>query len=284
MTRASSRRELRPKIATSPIRALQLDRRGRLEVDALQFKSIGRDAAVHTHVITSMLLALLASTASLMSNDAARMASIRRAARDGECLTDLEELHLTRVGGEMAATYGEITPAGMTSLAERLKLTKDDSFIDLGSGLGRAVIQAVTDYDVRKSIGVELANSRHTLALKTLGKADESVRERVQLIKGDCADEKLWREQLSGTTVAFVASLLFDKTLMARLATCLEECSSLRAVASLKKWGDDEMKGFKEAESVLCEMSWNAELAVVNGRENVEKHPGTVVYVYERVG
>ena len=58
----------------------------------------------------------------------------------------------------------------------------------------------------------------------------------------------------------------------------------MRAVASLKKWGDDEMKGFKEAESVLCEMSWNAELAVVNGRENVEKHPGTVVYVYERVG
>ena len=140
----------------------------------------------------------------------------------------------------------------------------------------------MTDYDVRKSIGVEL-QIQDALALKTLGKADESVRERQQLIKGDCADEKLGASSLaarqsplsrrfSSTNANGAAGNVFGR---------MQQLACGREPEEVGRRRDERLQ---EAESVLCEMSWNAELAVVNGRENVEKHPGTVVYVYERVG
>ena len=112
--------------------------------------------------------ALLAcsSVSVVLMNDAASLAAIRRAARDGECLSELEELHIIRVGGEHAATYGEITPAGFTTLAQRLRLAADDEFTDLGSGLGRCVVQAAVASGVRRATGVEIAASRHALATK----------------------------------------------------------------------------------------------------------------------
>merc|ERR1719152_220445 len=83
------------------------------------------------------------------------LSSIRRAAREGEVCSTFEEQLVERVSGPHSATYGEITPRGFSRLATRLQLDRNDHFVDLGSGLGRTVVQAVTEFGVAQSSGVE---------------------------------------------------------------------------------------------------------------------------------
>eukprot|EP00966_Prymnesium_polylepis_P186221 4316902-Prymnesium_polylepis.1 len=111
-----------------------------------------------------------------------------------------------------------------------------DTFADLGSGLGRACIQAVREFRVAKSVGVELAPSRHRLALAERAREADAIASRVELVEADCAEDLLWTGALAGTTLMFAGSLLFGDELMARLARRIEGCASVRAVATLKQF------------------------------------------------
>lgn len=63
-----------------------------------------------------------------------------------------------------ALTYGELTYEGATALGEILRLGRSDVFYDLGSGLGRAVLQAHAQWGVGVAVGVELSPERHRKA------------------------------------------------------------------------------------------------------------------------
>ena len=115
---------------------------------------------------------------------------IRRFLRDGFCTSEIEDLQIRAVGGENADMYGEITPRGFRTLAHHLSLAGTDVFVDCGSGLGRAVVQAASEFGVHRAIGIEFAPSRHQLARANLARAAPSdLAARVELLQGDCADE-----------------------------------------------------------------------------------------------
>ena len=48
-------------------------------------------------------------------------------------------------------------------------------FADLGSGMGRAVLQSVEQYNVTTACGIEMAPSRHEGAMAALARAPELV-------------------------------------------------------------------------------------------------------------
>ena len=249
------------------------------------------------HVIVPALLLSDASGGALVgpvpaasppsASENARLRSVRRAARDGMCTSPLEDAAIEKVGGEFAATYGEITDKGFSTLGTALRLAPDDVFVDCGSGLGRAVVQAAREFGVSRSCGIEYAASRHELAMKGLNAAADAelVAERVRLVCGDCAEPSLWQPpsgELAGATVVYAANLLFDKALNERLRSCLEGCSQLRAVACLTEWPSG-LAGFGPPTEVLCETSWSAPLQVFDYKSGgVVPHAGTAVYVYER--
>ena len=63
------------------------------------------------------------------------------------------------------STYGEVTPAGARTLARALDIDSPDAddvvFMDLGSGVGKLVVQAFLEWpSVRRAVGVELSSSR----------------------------------------------------------------------------------------------------------------------------
>ena len=205
-----------------------------------------------------------------------------------------DEAALHKAGGPRAFTYGEITTLGFRRLCARLKLRDDDVFADCGSGTGRIVVQAVTEFGVRRAVGVELSSSRHRLALEMLaasarpkaegasktaskpkgtkGKAkgkgrqedhsSTSLHERASFVCGDCAAPQLWTAAdgaFTGTTVVFTCSIMFDEALMARLARCIEACPTVRVVASFQRFptAHGGLRGFVEAEPPEpCEASW----------------------------
>ena len=86
---------------------------------------------------------------------------MQEAALAGRCTTADEDAAIEAVGGPDAALYGELTALGFRALAVRLGLGADDIFADCGSGLGKLVVQAVSEFGTRRGCGVEFAASRH---------------------------------------------------------------------------------------------------------------------------
>lgn len=82
---------------------------------------------------------------------------------------------LAGVGLGRSSQYGEITAQGLVRVFDAIgdagaALCAEDRFYDLGSGAGRAVLQAHLTTPVGRAVGVELVEKRHALAEGALQK------------------------------------------------------------------------------------------------------------------
>ena len=191
------------------------------------------------------------------ANGAASAAIAAAMMTDVPKLTQDELRLLGDQSGLGSSTYGEITSSGFQTLMVSCELAQSDQFVDLGSGRGICVLQAAREYHVHRACGIELAPSRHALAIQALAAAEENVRDRTRFIEGDAAAPSvaaMLDEEES--TVVYCSNLLFDEPLMRRIAKLLEAARSVRCVAALRPI-DGGLDGFVVAEQpVHCEMSW----------------------------
>jgi Histone methylation protein DOT1 len=79
---------------------------------------------------------------------------------------DLEECNDVRFGGDSSEhQYGRILPDAADYFFRLMELSRDDSFVDLGSGIGSLVLQAAYTIGC-PSRGIEIVKSRHEAALE----------------------------------------------------------------------------------------------------------------------
>ena len=218
-----------------------------------------------------------------------------------------DEAELARLGGSQAHTYGEVTTIGFRQLCARMELSTSDVFVDLGSGTGQLVQQAAREYGVRRAIGIELSGSRHQVAIdlhtaaaasiatarKQRGLRDKRGSSPVLFLQADCADLQLWTAartvgsgsrggSLVGATAVFTCSIMFDDSLMARIARCIEACPTVRVVASFRRFPSalGGLRGFAVSPPTeLCETTWTAP-------KHLDDPPrvGSTIYIYLRDG
>ena len=213
-----------------------------------------------------------------------RMSAIFSAAAEGRVTDEAATLESLRaIGGPRSDRYGEITPRGFAVLGSRIRLGAQDTFADLGSGIGKACVQSVAQFGVRSAIGVEYSPARHARALASLESVPASVTRRVALHCGDCAARSAWAPSgsLSSATVVWTCSALFDDVLMQRLARRLAE-SQVHTVATIRRFPGG-MPGFCESEPVHCEMSWTAaQASPEQARWASDESDGALVHIYVR--
>ena len=81
-----------------------------------------------------------------------------------------KEMKETKGKWKMDMLYGEITRNGIDELFNYLRnnrlVTKQWSFVDVGSGFGKTVFHAALEDDIIKSTGIELLESKHEVAQK----------------------------------------------------------------------------------------------------------------------
>lgn len=162
-------------------------------------------------------------------------------------LPDIHEIPLRDVesidasGGDQA--YGELTVRGVREVARLLQPGPDDCFIDLGSGAGRAVLQAALEWPCSRAIGVELSEIRHRVGEDALARAPPHLRARAVLLK----DDMLTCSAVESATLVYCASLLFDDAFMARLAERLAAIPRVRVIATLTRFPPEALgDGFVE--------------------------------------
>lgn len=135
-----------------------------------------------------------------------------------------ERKQFSQTSGDYGAGYGELTPNSFRQLMDAVELGSDDTFVDLGSGAGKLVLQAALTFGVARAIGVELGEVRHEIAT-TRGKmtgCNSITFIHGDMLAGECVDK--W----ANASVIYIAVLLFSDSFCERLCqACIIPCSTL---------------------------------------------------------
>eukprot|EP00053_Salpingoeca_punica_P011813 m.105273 g.105273 ORF g.105273 m.105273 type:complete len:370 (+) comp15790_c0_seq1:78-1187(+) len=172
-----------------------------------------------------------------------------------------------------AKVYGECPVASVSTLVHHLRLSKDDVFLDLGSGIGNVVLQVAAEARCRAT-GIEIRPDLHTLA-KKMGSAFAAemdwhgkARGEWRLVCGDFTAgrfERYFRE----ATVIFANNLKFDaanQSIKDRLWLCKD---GTRIVCSERLIGARHRLSARVAqditpslvsEHIIAPASWTAEI------------------------
>lgn len=159
------------------------------------------------------------------------------------------------------STYGEITPLGARQLFQSMGMTtsQDIVFMDFGSGAGRLVGQAFLELNgkIERSIGVELAPSRHAAAVRARTKLMDELKSSDDTLVHlsppyELYEEDLFSADVSNATHVYVSSLCFTHQMMERLETKLRtQAVKLEVVASLQMFPSATVSG-----TSYVQMSW----------------------------
>ena len=158
-----------------------------------------------------------------------------------------------------AAGYGELTSDGTRLVLHELRPRRGDVILDLGSGAGRFSLQAALAAPTARSIGVELAPSRHAVAVSAASRASLS---NLAFHHGDMLDASLCAD----ATLVYVSPVLFHADFINRLGAMLDALPSLCVIASLgRRFPPSALVTFDERPMpVQAGVSWRDESVPVH--------------------
>jgi hypothetical protein len=112
--------------------------------------------------------------------------------------------------------YGEIPYDSAAHILDDLKLSSHDVFYDLGSGVGKLVIQVSLTTPVKRSVGIELSATRWKIAESCRKQliADEHIATGRDLI---FLNQNIATANLSDATICFISGITFPAALVRSL-------------------------------------------------------------------
>jgi SAM-dependent methyltransferase len=122
-----------------------------------------------------------------------------------------------------AITYGELTLEGLKIIMNKVGSKKGKVFVDLGSGNGNIVINAIkTNSKLYKSIGIEFSKSRHETGENNLKKEKASIRKKVKFLNNDILDDGF---NYVDFDIIYISNLCFSDEINAKLSEKInKEC------------------------------------------------------------
>lgn len=115
----------------------------------------------------------------------------------------LEEIRLFERTGCLHV-YGEIQKAGIIEMLNKIPI-RTGEFVDMGSGRGAVVAFACINYAFSKCVGIELSETRHNEALRSVEKASEDY----DFSKLQLRCEDFFSYDLSNADVVYSANCAF---------------------------------------------------------------------------
>lgn len=183
----------------------------------------------------------------------------------GYVVSPREQRAIDATGG--SATYGELLPHGIHILRELLvgssvvsstgAAAAAATFVDIGSGLGRVVLQLALETDdttLARLIGVELAGSRHEQAEWVLQALTTSLARRVEFVQADVTTGA--RGVLQAATHVFMCSTAFGASACRAVVDHLAASPNFRVLVTSREL-PFQSHLIKLGEAGPCPMSWN---------------------------
>lgn len=209
-------------------------------------------------------------------------------------ISQQDERFMCKLTPPSQRVYGEITFQGVRVFMEHCLVggvvgrcrnrTTPHVFYDLGSGVGRMVLQVFLDYpEVRGSVGVELSRDRHAAALelrqrvlgdgvasctRTLVDGNKHVCRYCDLRHGDILEADFSDATIIWLANSFMAES-FLRTLCGKMATHAPHLQYVGVNDALSEWGLT-IPGFYLERELRIPMSWDSEwTACIYKREDL---------------
>lgn len=162
-------------------------------------------------------------------------------------------------------TYGEILYPSMEKLLSKISLSEEDIFIDLGSGLGKLVLQVFLCTRVKEACGIEIIPTLHKQALLAAERVER------ELPAFYCNDRRLYFLQgsflelpLERASIVLIGSPCFSPTMLDTLAQIISNIPRIHTVLTLRPL--PLLEGFIFKEAVRVETSWDTALCYLYHR------------------
>ena len=169
---------------------------------------------------------------------------------------------LKNVTNHVWETYGEILYPSIDRLLSELVLSKDDVFVDYGSGLGKIVLQVFMKSIVKAAYGVEISSELHQYATIAATQLHHDLPDffgnerKLVFLQGSFLEVAI-----PAPTVALVNSACFTQTLVAELGKVIESTPSIHTVLSLRTIHTLQRLIFSKVIRIEC--SWDTALCYV---------------------
>mmetsp|Transcript_1223 Transcript_1223/g.2514 ORF Transcript_1223/g.2514 Transcript_1223/m.2514 type:complete len:261 (-) Transcript_1223:91-873(-) len=124
----------------------------------------------------------------------------------------------------------------VTKLDDAARFLEGGTFVDLGSGEGGLVMNALTLYPgLDRAIGIELCGERHRVALERVASLPPELRARAEFLDADICDTENADliEAVRSARVIFIGSVMFEDVLMQRLSAVLAGLVARRGRAAV---------------------------------------------------
>jgi len=176
-----------------------------------------------------------------------------------------EKEFVEKQGGD--ATFGEALYESMEAIVKILQFNERDVFYDLGSGVGKFNLFVHLATKIKKNVGIELSESRHSGALAALeafdkhsddtlcydmgdGNAESQSSREITFIQGDIA-----KVDISDATIIFVSAVCFPQKLLQTLVNIFVSIEPGLCVVSLRSL--PEHPRLKLTKELLLPTSWS---------------------------
>lgn len=154
---------------------------------------------------------------------------------------------ITQKGGN--PTYGEILPSSLQTILNDLNIKEGQTFYDLGSGVGKSVIQAFLEYPFSKAVGIELSPTRFKQA--------EEVAQKIKNRTLEFRNEDFVMSDISDADVIYMASTCYPEELMNTLLDRFAGLKDGTVIISLKSLPNRASSlGFKQINKYTLPMTW----------------------------
>ena len=170
-------------------------------------------------------------------------------------------------------TYGEVNFHTWIEVLRRANPKRGEKFVDLGSGLGKAVFAAHLFFPFGMSVGIEFLEDLHRSAEQALQKFDSQIRtlldesKRSQRISFE--NKNLLHAQWKDADVVFFSASSFsDATIESVSAKCAQLKPGARIITIVRRLVDPDELLFKEIDRVHCQMSFGPSTAIVYERKD----------------
>ena len=150
-----------------------------------------------------------------------------------------------------SSLYGEITSGSLEKLIQYLRIKSDDVFYDLGSGVGKVVMQVALNSPVKKAIGIELSETRFNHAQDVRRQAIKQKLIAAARIKFRNAD--VLSTNLNNATIIYTCSTAFPERFMKPLGSKLAKLKSNPTIVTLQELPDCDLSLI---DSLKLDMTW----------------------------
>lgn len=163
--------------------------------------------------------------------------------------------------------YGELYYYSVVKLLKYLNITDQDHFLDLGSGVGKVVLQVFMSTKAASATGIEINNNRSIIANKIKNLVQQelpeifTLKKTLNFISGD-----FLKHNFNNITIIYICSTVFSLELLHAIGEKINTMYNIRQIISFRHLSN--LHNFQLTNKIFVHGDWDYAACYLYVRKN----------------